>query len=214
MPQPAQQPAPMPQPAVDGDVRLCPDGKYRWIYELNMWTNTSILRVLLKIFGGIVLVMWGINVIICLVDGDWDAFWSFSKVMLIVLGVLLVLTLVSYAILALIYGGKYIVLFEMNERGVLHRQLKSQVKKSQAIGWLSVLSGIASGNPGTIGIGITAATHTETYSGFQSVRSVKPFRKRNLIKVNELLFKNQVYVKDEDFDFVYDYIRSRCPRVK
>ena len=31
-------------------VQLCEDGKYRWIYALNMWTNPSILILIFKIF--------------------------------------------------------------------------------------------------------------------------------------------------------------------
>ena len=50
-------------------------------------------------------------------------------------------------------------------------------------------------------------------SDFASVRSVQPYKSRNLIKVNELLSKNQVYVNAEYFDFVYDYIRSHCPKL-
>ena len=34
-------------------------------------------------------------------------------------------------------------------------------------------------------------------------------------KVNELLTKNRIFVDDpEDYEFVLDYIRQRCPRVK
>lgn len=207
-------PQPAPQQTITGNVHLFPDGKYRWIYELNMWSNSSILRLLFKVFGGIIAIMWGFFFVICLVNDDLDELWSYSKVILIVAGVLFILILLSYAIVAAINGGKYIVLFEMNERGILHRQMKSQVKKSQAIGWLAILAGAMAGNVTTIGIGINAATNSQIYSGFEAVRTVKPFRKRNLIKVNELLFKNQVYVKDEDFDFVLNYILSRCPKVK
>ena len=47
-----------------------------------------------------------------------------------------------------------------------------------------------------------------------NVRKVKGVKRRNLIKVNEPFFFNQVYAEDEDFDFVFNYIRSHCPKVK
>jgi hypothetical protein len=35
-----------------------------------------------------------------------------------------------------------------------------------------------------------------------------------VIKVNEPLAKNQVYVEKSDYDFVYGFIRARCPHAK
>jgi hypothetical protein len=46
------------------------------------------------------------------------------------------------------------------------------------------------------------------------VRKVKRRRWMHLIKVNQLLDRNQVYVRKEDYDFVYDFIKSHCPKVK
>lgn len=196
-------------------VQLCQDGKYRWIYELNMYKNPSIIFVVFKIFGYILLIGWAIMTIADLFRGEgWDMFWNNTKMMLIVCAVFFVLTMLAYLLVAASYGGKYIVLFEMDEKGVLHRQIKSQVKKAQVMGWLTVLAGVRAGNITTVGVGLNSATKTSSYSSFDHVKSVKAYRRRNLIKVNELLEKNQVYVMDEDFDFVYDYIRSHCPNVK
>ena len=51
-------------------------------------------------------------------------------------------------------------------------------------------------------------------SEFRVVRKVKAVRWMHLIMVNEFLSRNQVYVEDEDFDFVYDYISKHCPKAK
>ena len=220
-PQPTDQPAPDAQQNANLDeetlkrgIQLCADGKYRWIYELNMWTNPSVLFVVYKIFGWIFLGIFLFMAILSAIDGNWDNLWSLAKGMLIFAAVFAVLIYLGYALLALIYGGKYIVLFEMDDKEVVHRQMKSQVKKAEAIGWITAMVGILAKRPTTVGAGILAATHTTSVSTFDSVRSVKPYKKRNLIKVNELLFKNQVYVSTEEFDFVYDYIVSHCPRLK
>ena len=55
---------------------------------------------------------------------------------------------------------------------------------------------------------------TKSTSEFVHVRRVKARRRFNLIKVNQLFDKNQVYVADEDFDFVYNFIKSRCINAK
>lgn len=196
-------------------VQLCQDGKYRWIYELNMYKNPSIIFVVFKIFGYIFLIAWAIMIISDLFRGEgWDMFWDNTKMMLIFCAVFFVITILAYLLVAASYGGKYIVLFEMDEKGVLHRQIRSQVKKAQVMGWLTVLAGVRAGNLTTVGVGLNSATKTSSYSSFDHVRNVKAYRSRNLIKVNELLEKNQIYATDEDFDFVYDYIRSHCPNVK
>ena len=104
------------------------------------------------------------------------------------------------------------MLFEMDEHHIA--QILSQAKKAQAIGMITAAVGVLSGKPTMAGLGISTAARTDMSSNFSSVRSVKPYRHRNLIKVNELFFKNQVYVRDEDFDFVYEYIKSHCPRIK
>jgi len=36
----------------------------------------------------------------------------------------------------------------------------------------------------------------------------------NLIKVNQLLNKNRIYVPEEDFDFVYDFLCQHCTKAK
>jgi hypothetical protein len=102
----------------------------------------------------------------------------------------------------------------MDENEVKHIQLPRQFKKAQALGLLTALVGVASKRPTTAGAGLLSAARNSSTSEFRLVRSVKARRRLNVIKVNQLLNRNQVYVPDEDFDFVYDWIKSRCTNVK
>ena len=102
----------------------------------------------------------------------------------------------------------------MDEKGINHEQIPDQAKKARKLGMVTAAAGALSGKPAMVGLGISSAARTSMYSSFDKVRSVQRRKSRNLIKVNELLFKNQVYVRDEEFDFVYDYIKSHCPKVK
>ena len=197
------------------EVTLCEDGKYRWVYEMDMIKNPTVFLTVFKVFFWIIAIMWlAFGLILYVFVGDWEGRWGMTKAALGALGLMAVLTLLGMLVLAAFYGGKYVVLFEMDENEVKHIQLPRQVKKAEALGLFTALVGIAAKQPTTAGAGLLAATKNTSTSEFKLVRSVKARRRLNLIKVNQLLNRNQVYVPDADFDFVYDYIKSRCVSVK
>ena len=82
-----------------------------------MWKNPSILILIFKIFFWVFVGIWGFMIILTLIEDGWnlDKIWDTSLPFLILTGVLTVIALISYAIVAAMYGGKYIVLFEMDE---------------------------------------------------------------------------------------------------
>lgn len=194
---------------VTKNIALGEDGVYRWVYEMNLYTNPTILFLTWKIFGYACLGLW-LLIMVFTYDDDffWDGFLQSVQFFLIFLALFAALSLVGYLVYALIVGGKYCVMFEMDENGVNHIQMPPQVKKAELIGLLTTLVGIAAGKPGVVGTGLLASARTSMYSSFPAVKSVEPFPRRNLIKVNEFLFKNQVYAADEDFAFVLGFIRA------
>lgn len=195
-----------------GDIRLCPDGKYRWYYEYRMMKNPTVLFTVWKVM--MLAALFPVIVVLFseLHNGVLSAVRQSLLVFGIVFGALFVLSGVGYFILAAIYGFQYIVLFEMDEKGITHAQQEKQYKKAQAISWLTVIGGAAAGKPGTMGTGILAGTKQKITSEFKNVSSVTGMKKRNTIKVNQRFAKNQVYVKSEDYDFVWKYITSRCKK--
>ncbi len=196
-------------------IQLCPDGKYRWTYELNMWRNPSIIFVVYKIFAYILLGMWVFFSIIILFEGEgWDGVLGMGQLTLVVGGIFAVLVPLGYGLLALIYGGRYKVRFEMDENGILHQQLENQAKRGRALGCLTAVVGLLARKPTVAGSGMLAASRSSSYSTFDFVTSVKAYRNRQLIKVNEPFCKNQIYVSDpDDFEFVYKYICAHCSRL-
>jgi len=197
-------------------VTLFPDGKFRWVFELNMLKNYSILFDLWKVFGitiGI-LVVFAFFMLLFSGNLDLDSIKGLGIGILITAGIMFVLSIVGYFFYAATSGWKYVVLFIMDDQQVIHQQMPKQVKKAHAIGALTILAGLISGRPGTIGTALLAQSRTSMTSNYDSVKKLIPQRGMNLIKVNETLEKNRVYVCDEDFDFVYQYLCTHCPNVK
>ena len=201
---------------VNEHVRLYPDGKYRWVYEVNMLTNYSILFDVWKVLGismGILVLLF---VVIAVFDGDWDVdmLIGMASTLGIVALVMLVLGLIGYFVYAAISGWKYAVLFIMDEKEVVHQQMPNTMKKGQLIGALTILAGLASVRPGAVGTGVLAQSRLSMTSTLAHVERLISCRKMNLIKVNERFEKNRVYVNTEDFDFVYDFLLTHCTHLK
>lgn len=197
------------------EIKLCNDGVYRWVYKLNMLTNPVILFTVLKIFffimAGMLLVF---GIIPAVIHGDWGDIVGMGEALLIALAIMAGLTIISLIVLTLIYGGSYCVLFEMDEEQIRHIQAPKQFKKAQILGWITAMTGASTGNLTTTGVGILSTTKQASISTYKVVRRIKPIRWLKCIKVHEPFEHNQIYVPKKDFDFVYNYIKSRCPKVK
>ncbi|MCR4908146.1 MAG: zinc ribbon domain-containing protein [Lachnospiraceae bacterium] len=200
---------------VTPNILLCADGKYRWMYEMSMFKNPTIFLTVCKVFAISLGILFVPFTIMSITSGDGlEGFLGQMKVLGIVAAVIIGLILISYPIAVLMLGGKYIVFFEMDEKGVVHIQAPKQFSKSQAIGVMGMLAGALSGNLSTFALGMHVSAVNSRSSTWEAVKSVKSSRGMNVIYVNELLFKNQVYAEKEDFAFVENYIKSHCTHAK
>ena len=212
-PQPSARPEPFNPDELSARIQLCPDGKYRWSYEVNLWRNPSILFDLLKASGVIMLGIWLLCVIIVpLFDGHlrWHRVLDDSKGFLWVVLAFLVLCLIGYVISGIVSGGRYAAYFVMDEETITHQQMNKEVKRTQVIAAISMMVDDDMGSAA-----ILAAAHSPFMTPYRRVRKIKTHRRRHLIKVDELLTKNRIYVEDpEDYEFVLRYISERCPKAK
>ncbi len=206
-----------PEGRVTENIRLCPDGVYRWSYEYKMMKNPTVLFTVWKVLGIPVGIVFLANVILGLAENnlktaeDW---LGIGKVVLIAAGIMLGLSVISYVILAASYGWKYQVLFEMTDDCVRHIQMPKQFKRAEAVGWITALAGAAAGSPGAAGAGILAASRNTMTSELKNVTKLKMRKHRHTIHVNQALNKNQVYAEDADFDFVADFLKEHCTNAK
>ena len=130
----------------------------------------------------------------------------------IVLAILMVLSLPAYWIVTKANNGKYTVLFEMDEEGIDHTQIKTD--KAKALEALTILAGTKAGNRTVTGAGVLSATGTSLYSRFSSVKKIKADPSKCLIRLYGKLIRNQVYTDPEHYEFVLGYITERCPQAE
>lgn len=189
------------------------DGKYRWRYEMSLFKNPTILILVWKIFFFIFLGIFAFVTVIDFQNHDpwWESFVINGRVFLIVFAVMTGVVILGYLLYAAIMGGKYIVDFTMDEKGILHRQSPAQAEKARKTGRFTAAVGAASGRPTVAGIGLNS-TRTEMSTDFSRVRSVRVYPRRSLIKVNERFSKNQVYASKDDFEFVLGFILKNVPK--
>ena len=198
----------------DSRVKLYPDGKYRWVYEVPMLKNPTILFDVYKVLGISFGIVWLFNVLLISCEDGLNLrnLWSFTTGFLILMLVFLVIGYVAYFIVAWSYGWKYIVLFTLDEKEVVHQMMPRQMEKAKVLGALTALVGSVAGKPGVMGAGVLAASRSTSTSVLANVARLVPRRRLHLIKVNQLLNKNRVFVPDEDFDFVYNFLCQHCPK--
>lgn len=200
----------------DSRVKLYPDGKYRWVYEVPMLKNPTILFDVYKVLGISFGIVWLFNVLLISCEDGLNLrnLWSFTSGFLILMLVFLVIGYLAYFIVAWYYGWKYIVLFTLDEKEVVHQMMPRQIEKAKVLGALTALVGSVAGKPGVMGAGVLAASRSTSTSVLANVARLVPRRRFHLIKVNQLLNKNRVFVPDEDFDFVYNFLCQHCPKAK
>ena len=201
-----------------GGANLTPDekGVYRWHYELNLLKDYSIFFLIWRIF--FIILTAGFLIVIFAVVGRFGVsnhsrflenltFYGYF-----LLGMTAV-TLIGYLIYAAVMRGKYCVDFEMDKKGILHKQTEEQANKAKTLSKLTAAAGAASGRLSAAGAGLAAA-RTEMYSDFSKVKKVKAYPARGLIKVNGVFNRNRIYVDKARFSFVLSYIQDHCPEMK
>lgn len=191
---------------------MTPDGKgvYHWRYSVNLYRNPGLLWLFYKVFGGI----FAGCLLFVLFLGDFKVSPEGAKWTSVGFAVMIAIVTLSYYIYALIQHGRYTWDFEMDANGVNAVQVANEAKRTKLLGAAVAAMGVATGNLTQIGVGTMVATDDGRCSEFATVSSVKPDRKHNTINIRNGLFHNQVFASDEDFDFVLDYITSRCPKLK
>jgi hypothetical protein len=199
---------------VSPGVVMGKDGVLRWVYEMNMWKNPTLVITIWKVLLLAALAPALLVFFLNLGDGIGSAFLAFVKIMGIVAGIVTGLMLLAYPLVAIMNGGLYCVIFEMDDKSVKHIQMQKQFQKNQLLSMVVILAGVMTGNIQATAAGMLAGSKQSTLSSFEKVKSITVNEKRHVIYVNEKLTHNQVYADAGDFEFIKNTIISRCKKAK
>ncbi len=184
------------------------DGTYDWIYCMKMSRNRSMFTFLVKTttisFALILVVM-------LFLAGERVAILPVLGIIGLVFVAVMGIVRFSLWLVDKLYKGAYMLIYEMNDQGLTFSQTTDQAQITRTIAAASAAASAAGGNAGgTLAGAGMAVSPNSYYADFSKVRSVKGKRKDNLIWVNTFFQYLMVYVSDEAYDFVWDYITERC----
>jgi hypothetical protein len=203
----------MDDKSVNQDFRLCDDGVYRWVYVYDLWKNYTVILEIEKIFILTAMVIMIIQGLLGIREkGIVKRLISAAQEAGVILAVMTGLLLISYPIYCLLSKGKYCVLFEMDDRSIMHTRMEKKVEKEDLVEWLWAANEILDSRLLSTGLSIATASEASIETVFADVRKVTVSRKGKTITLRCRITRNQVYVPDDRFEFIRDFILERCPK--
>ena len=190
-----------------GKLYRMPDGSYEWLYELDMKKNNSILKVVLIAIAASCIPILLMMVFLNFRDG-FDPMMNLVTFGSILAAILI--GLICYWMVGVRYRWSYFMVYRMDEEGISFRQVKGQKKQTAEAGRAIALLGAASGSIGAVSAGMGMADNS-SLSKFKDVKKISLNRYTNQIDVISPFLVNMVYVTDEYYDFVLDYLVRHCP---
>ena len=187
-------------------------GELRWVYEFSFWRRPVVLLTtwLVLLFSS--LVPFLLVFFASLGDeGFWGAVGLGLPVFGLIVGFVSVLCLFAYLILGLVYGGKYLVLFKMDDRGVSHVELPRRFRRGVSACLLAAALGLSSGSMVVERSGLLSVSRLVVRLAFARVRLVKILEGRNVIILRSGLVHIRLVARSADFAYVRDFVLSRCP---
>ncbi len=192
------------------------DHKYRWVSEHDLRENTYLFRFIAKIMGIIFLAVIAMNFLFAFMTGNFDPeslWWGMRIVLLCILVVALITGIVMYIYYRSL-EGKYCSINEMDENGILIRQMDKQFDKIRILGMLGMVTGMYTKSPAAFGAGMAVAANQEIYCSFYKTKKIKVLAKEHTLEFHQFMQVMQVFVEPEIFDFVLAYVKEHCPNAK
>ena len=189
-------------------VQLGEDGLYRWYYDLDMRKNRYMLNMVFKVLG--IIGAFLLALVLFLPSGAMSK-WTVAGIILGCYVFVALLTIGIYWFMLVRREGFYRFRYDMGPEGVMLWQEEGDMERNQILGAAVAAAGAAAGHPIRAAVS-SASIQAGSYSGYtayKSVRKVVVDQDKDCVYLKLFLGENLVYVGQEDFDFVRDYILSR-----
>ena len=158
------------QPVYESEnITMCTDGKYRWVYELNLYKNPAIIKEVGRVMFISLVIVLALIFGFQMIDGIGtfaEKLQFVAELAGILVAILLVITIMGYLLYSYVMGGTYCALFEMDENGVCNKTQEKHIKKAELISAITMIAGLAGGWPEVIGTGMLASARTSMYTRF------------------------------------------------
>ena len=183
-------------------IDLCPDGKYRWVYKVNLFTNLIHLKRLWTVAMRVVVCAW-IFVMIVLVGTYGFAVSGLLAVTVAILkgaAIALGAIALAYLIWAVSMKGRYCILYELDDRGIYCIRLAPQFTYERVCVYLDdYLSGTTGGE---MLFKAEREASKVVNSDFRAVSGIRASERRNIIKLGGPFARNRIFTEGADFALV------------
>lgn len=194
------------QPVQPNGLQPDGNGAYHWEYRTTAFSNPSTLIYLLWFVFAFGVFMALVQLMLWAGDGcGGDILGTLIFVGKCTAG-LLVGSVILWVILMLLKGPVLNLRYTMNEKEISY--LSDPVRnRKQKIGYAAFSDQLTYD-------GRVPTKWERPVSAFWRVKKIRTVRKKNLIWVNVFMQKSTIFVPQEHYDFVCEYITSRCPNAK
>ncbi len=188
--------------------------EYRWLHDVSLWRETMLPIMLFKIILLAALFPALVLLIIETLDGSFvQGLRASTQVYTIVAGILLGLFIIAYPLYILVSGGRYSILFEMDDKGIDHVQMPARgVDRTDLLARAGFVAGLASGNLSAAGASVLALSRKRMHTSFSNVRKIIIYERKQVIKlISRDMTRNLIYSEVKDFALIKDLMLERCP---
>ena len=194
------------------------DSNYTWDYRMRIFKDASVPKTLIKIFLFIVIAIMVFVLVLALIEGDLttSVLIEVAEVFgLVFLGLTLLTLIAYYIVFAVLHGGKYDIVYKMDEKGVSFITAKGTMDKVKKMALIGAVAGIAAGSLPTIGSNILAGTRSSMYTKFSAVTKVVVYnRSKKLVLTESHVAKNHIYAEQDNFEQISKHILKKCTKAK
>lgn len=187
------------------------NGKYLWTYAIPLLTNFTFLSIIAKAVLLSLAPVYLLLIILDLIEGNFERYFMertllMGGLMLLMLG----LILIAWLVYVIVHKNRYIVIYEVDKKGILFVEARTTAEKSDLLAQLGMVAGALSGQATLSGASLLATTRHSYYTKFANIKQIIIKRNHFVVKARGI-HTNVVYFYAQDQDELLEFILDHCP---